>query len=164
MRAGAGAAFSAGCLADYGEPGLSAAADLRPVHSPGSGPGVAVRSAAPLPAAASPAHRPAGHGLLSDGRRGRLLLSHGAGRRRTAGLHGVGRRGRSGAVLLRLLPMAAPHLGFLGGHPGVLGIFVVFSRSLDQKFLRKNGPPRKKSLLFFREMLYNNKKWTQSIS
>ena len=47
------AAFSDGCLAEHGEPDLSAAADLRPVHPAGPGPGFAVRSAASIPAAAA---------------------------------------------------------------------------------------------------------------
>ena len=158
-RAGARVAFSAGCLADHGEPGLSAAADLRPVHPAGPGPGFAVRSAAPLSAAAAPADRPSGRGLLSGSRRRRLLLSHESGRRGAAGLYGAWYCGRRSAVFLRLFPIAAAGVGILGRHAGLFGVFVVFSGSLDEKFLQKNGPSRKKSLLFCEKMLYNKKNW-----
>lgn len=161
-RARPAAAFSAACSDKHGEPGLPAAADVRPVHPAGAVRRGAVRSAAPLPAAPAPLHRRAGHGLLPDCGSRRLPLSPAAGRGGTAGFRGAGGGGRRGAVLLCLFPNAAPGVGLLGGHPGLLGIFVVFSAALDQKFLQKNGPARKKSLLFCAKMLYNkkNREWT----
>ena len=150
-------AFSAGCLADHGEPGLSAAADLRPVHPAGPGPGFAVRSAAPLSAAAAPAHRRAGWTVLPDGGLRRVSLSHAAGRGAAPGLCSPGRRGGRRTVFLRVLRIAAPRVGLLGRHTGLFVVSVVFSTVLGQKFLRKNGPARKKSLLFCEKMLYNKK-------
>ena len=150
-------AFSAGCLADHGEPGLSAAADLRPVHPAGPGPGFAVRSAAPLSAAAAPTDWIAGWAVLPDRGLCRVPFSPRAGRGAAPGLCGPGGRGRSRAVFLRLLRIAAARMGLLGRHTGLLVTSVVFSVALGQKFLQKIGPPRKKSLLFCGKMLYNKK-------
>lgn len=151
------AAFSAVSLDRDGGPDIPAAAGVRAVHSAGPVRRGAVRPAAALPAAAPPLCRRAGRGLLPGrGRRG-LPLPAAAGRRRAAGLCGAGRRGGSGAVLLRLFPAAAAGVDLLGGYPGLPGISAVFSADVAEKFLQKNGPPRKKSLLFCPEMLYNKK-------
>lgn len=151
------AAFSAACLDRDGGPDLPAAAGVRAVHLIGAVRRSAVRSAAALPAAAPPLYRRAGRGLLPAGGGRGLPVPPAAGRRGAAGLCGAGRRGGRGAVLLRLFPAAAAGVGLLGGYPGLLGIFVVFSADVAEKFLQKNGPLRKKSLLFCAEMLYNKK-------
>jgi hypothetical protein len=51
--------------------------------------------------------------------------------------------------------MAAPGVGFLGGHAGLFGAFAGPSPALVKKFLQKSGPTWKNSLLFLPEMLYN---------
>lgn len=153
----AAADSSAACLDKDGEPGLPAAAGVSPIYSAGAVRRCAVRFAAALPPAPAPVYRCTGHSLLPDCGWCGLSVSAAAGRRGTARLHGAGRRGRRGAVFLRLFPAAAACVDFLGGYPGLLGVFAVFSADVVEKFLQKNGQVRKKSLLFCREMLYNKK-------
>ena len=163
--AGSRAASSAGCSDKaHGDPDLPAAGPVRPVGATGSDGGTAVRPAALFPAAAAPLHRPVGHPVL-PGRGHRAVFLHpppGGGP--AAGICGAGSPGRRGAVFLPAVFPAAARVGLLGGHPGIFPAPVRPSSPVVEKILQKSGPPRKKSLLFFREMLYNNKKWTQSIS
>jgi hypothetical protein len=48
-------------------------------------------------------------------------------------------------------------VGFLGGHFGLFGAFAGSASALVKKFLQKNGPAWKNSLLFLPEMLYNER-------
>ena len=143
----------------HGEPGLGPAGGLRPVDFAGPVRWGAVRPAAALPAPLAPAHRPSGRHLLPDSRHCVLPVPAAPGRRRAAGLSDIGRAGRRGAVLQRLFPASSSGMGFLGRYVSLLGAFAVFSSALGERFWKKDGPIRKKSLLFCREMLYNKKNW-----
>ena len=60
-------------------------------------------------------------------------------------------------VFLCVFSSAAANLGVLGGNTGVSGAFAVDSAVVGEKNLHKIGATRKKSLLFYPKMLYNEK-------
>ena len=154
-RAGGGAACLAACSDDAD---LSAAADLWPVRSAGTGRRRAVRPPPALPAALVPLHRPVGWDLLSGGGRRVFPVPAAAGRGRAAGLHGAGGPWRRGHLFLRVLLAFAPRMGLLGGRAGGFSPPDGPPGSVGQRIFEKNGPPRKKPLLFCPQMLYNKKK------
>lgn len=159
MRARGTGAFLAACLADCGKSDLTAADHVPAVHPAGDGVCGGLRCATALSAADSPGGGLPGWWILPDRRGGRLPVSAGERRRRTAGLHGSGGRRRRGAVFLRSLPRAAGRLGLLGGCGYVFCTNVVPSHDLDEKNSQKNLALWEKTLLFCPKILYNTKNW-----
>lgn len=110
-----------------------------------------------------PGHRRAGHGILPVRGHGTVPVCPAALRRSAAGIRAAGRAGRRRALLLPVLDTAAARVVLLGGYPGFFGAFADFSPGLDEKLFKKNCDFRKKCLLFYVEMLYNKKNWTQIV-
>lgn len=84
-----------------------------------------------------------------------FLLRRGEGELR--GFLVLGAVGGAGAVFLCVFSSVAANLGVLGGNTGVSGAFAVDSAVVGEKNLHKIGATRKKSLLFYPKMLYNDK-------
>ena len=142
-------------MSRHGRRCFSAAAGLPAGRSAGDDAGPAVRCAAGLPPAAAPADRGAGHPVLHPGRDGGVPLHalSGQGADEPVAAAGAGRRCRG--IFPISLPAAAAGVDILGGYAG---LFVASDRDSpagNGKTVQKNCRTRKKSLLFYPEMLYN---------
>ena len=161
-RAPVGAACWAVCSDRDGRPSGPANAGVWAVHPLGAVRRSAVRSAAPLPGPGSPVYRGAGRRLLPDGGVRDVSLPAAPGVGADPGLYTGRGAGRCGAVFLHFFGAFAAIMGLLGGYACFFVAANLLAGLVDENFLQKIAPLRKKPLLFLAQMLYNKEKWVQA--